>query len=340
MSEGSMHRAAQRDDRDERHHRHVQGERDNRDVLDGLSGREGQPGARRPRRLHRAVVCAAAVPVLFLAAGCSDSGSDSGGDAKATADSSGSSQGGDGGKSDGATESASPTVQAAAYAKLPEACAVLTKKTLGELVPEGVKSAKKASSDDPVTRAGCNWSSLDNNGVKGSQFRWLNVALLRFDSDANRGSGNAQAEAYFAKQVSDAKAVTGARNVKTEAVAQAGDQATLVRYDLKKKEGAFKQQTVVARVQNVVVTLDYNGAGLAGDKTPDADDLAKAAEKAVKEVVATVSSANGDGSSSGSSGSSGGSSASASPSKSASRSASKSPTASASSSASKTSSKS
>ena len=60
----------------------------------------------------------------------------------------------------------------------------------------------------------------------------------------------------------------------------------MVRYDLKKKEGTFKQQTVVARVENVVVTLDYNGAGLAGEKAPSADTLAKHAEKAAKEAVA------------------------------------------------------
>jgi hypothetical protein len=301
-----MHRAAQRDDRDERAHR---------DVQDGPSGGSGRYRARRSRRLNRAVVCAAALPVLLLAAGCSDSGSDSGGDAKATADSGGS----DGGKSDSgsasASVSASPTVRAAAYAKLPESCAVLTKKTLGGLVPKGVKSAKEGSSDDTSTRASCSWNSLDNNGVKGSQFRWLNVSLLRFESDVNRGSGDAQAQKYFTKQVKDATTVTGARNTRTEPVAKAGDEATLVRYDLKKKEGTFRQQTIVARTENVVVTLDYNGAGLAGDRTPSADDLAKAAEKAVKEVVAAVASSNGDAAADGGSGT-----ASASPSGNASRS--------------------
>jgi hypothetical protein len=315
-----MHRAAQRDDRDERAHR---------DVPDGPSGSGGRPRARRSRRLNRAAVCAAAVPVLLLAAGCSDSGSDSGGDAKATADSGGSEGGGSGSRS--ASASASPTVAAAAYAALPESCAVLTKKTLGGLVPEGVKSAKKGSSDDTTTRASCSWDSLDNNGVKGSQFRWLNVSLLRFESDVNRGSGNAQAQTYFAKQVKDATAVTGARNTRTEPVAKAGDQATLVRYDLKKKEGTFRQQTIVARTENVVVTLDYNGAGLAGDRTPSADDLAKAAEKAVKEVVAAVASANGDAAADGGSGT-----ASSSPSKGATGSTSKSPSASASKAAVKT----
>ncbi|CAM5530594.1 hypothetical protein SGRIM128S_05836 [Streptomyces griseomycini] len=68
-----------------------------------------------------------------------------------------------------------------------------------------------------------------------------------------------------------------------------------MRYDLKKKEGTFEQQTVVARVENVVVTLDYNGAGLAGDKTPDADDLMKDAKKAAEEAVAAVTGTSGEG---------------------------------------------
>jgi hypothetical protein len=163
--------------------------------------------------------------------------------------------------------------------------------------------------------------------VKGSQFRWLNVSLLRFDSDTARGTGEAQAHAYFAQQVKDAEAVDGAKNTKEVPLSGTGSEATAVRYDLSKKEGLFKQQTVVARVENVVVTLDYNGAGLAGDKTPDADDLTQAATKAVMEAVASVTKANG-GSASGSS------SSSASPSASASGSAGKSASASPSSSAS------
>jgi hypothetical protein len=172
---------------------------------------------------------------------------------------------------------------------------VLSKKSLTDLVPEGVKSGKAGATDDVATRASCHWSSLDNNGVKGSQFRWLNVSLLRFDSDTTRGSGENQAHAYYSRQAKDAQSVDGAKGARSEPVAGAGDEATAVRYDLKKKEGNFKQQTVVARVENVVVTLDYNGAGLAGEKTPDADDLTKAAEKAVKEVVESVKSANGQG---------------------------------------------
>ncbi len=242
----------------------------------------------RAKRLTRVLVCAAAVPVMLVAAGCSsDSGSDDGD--------------GGGGKaaSASATASPSPTVQAAAYRTLPEACGVLTKKTLKELAPKA-KSGKEGSSDDVASRASCSWSSLDNNGVKGSQFRWLNVSLLRFDSDTTRGPGDKLAEEYYDKQVREVQATPGAKGLSAQAVTGTGDEATAVRYDLKKKEGTFKQQTVVARVENVVVTLDYNGAGLAGDKTPDADALMADAKKAAKEAVLSVTRANGPGSASGS----------------------------------------
>ncbi|MFF0010896.1 DUF3558 family protein [Streptomyces sp. NPDC005374] len=258
MSEGTMQRRAERD-----------------------------RGARRAKRLHRVLVGAAAVPVMLIAAGCSsDSGSNSG--------SSAAGKGADGGASASASVSAAPTVQAAAYKSLPESCGVLSAKTLKSLVPEASKSGKKGTSE-AGTRGSCSWSSLDNNGVKGSQFRWLNVSLLRFESDTSRGTGEAQAQKYYQQQIQDAQSVAGAKGTKSQAVAGTGDVATLVRYDLKKKEGAFRQQTVVTRVENVVVTVDYNGAGLAGDKAPGADALAKLAEKAAKEVVTSVSAANGEG---------------------------------------------
>ncbi|MER5434902.1 DUF3558 domain-containing protein [Streptomyces sp. NPDC002588] len=298
MSEGTMQRRAQRDDQ--------------------LNQRAPRTGG-----LNRVLAAALAAPVMLFSAACSsDSGSDSSADSSAASSSADSAAGaGD------VAASASPTVQAAAYATLPGACKVLSKKTLTELVPKGTSSGKEGTSRDIGARASCSWSSLDNNGVKGSQFRWLNVSLLRFESDAASGDAESQAQTYYAKQVKAAQAVTDAKNAKTETVAGTGDETTLVRYDLKKKEGAFKQQTVVTRVENVVVTLDYNGAGLAGEKTPSADTLTAAAKKAAKEVVAAVRSANGEGGS--------GSSASAtspSPTKTASGSPSASPTKSASSS--------
>ncbi|OQD52858.1 DUF3558 domain-containing protein [Streptomyces phaeoluteigriseus] len=261
MSEGTMQRRAQRDDQ----------------------------RARRTMRtggLNRLLAAAAAVPVMLIAAGCS-SGSDSGSGDDAAARKSG-------GASASTSPSAEPTVQAAAYAALPEACGVLSKKTLTALVPKAPAKGKEGASSDTAARASCSWSSLDNNGVKGSQFRWLNVSLVRFETDA-ASSGEQQAQEYYAKQIQDVAATAGAKNAKSQAVAGTGDQATTVRYDLKKSEGAFKQQTVVSRVENVVVTVDYNGAGLAGEKTPDAAALVKSAELAAKEAVAAVQAANGEG---------------------------------------------
>ncbi|MGW4222869.1 DUF3558 domain-containing protein [Streptomyces bauhiniae] len=256
-----MQRAAQRDDRAQR--------------------------GPRATRLSRALVCAAAVPAVLITAACSSDSGDAPGKAGASAEPTA------GKGSQQPSAKPSPTVQASVFRKLPEPCKVLPKKTLGDLVPEADTDGKKGSSDEAANRSSCSWTSLDNNGVKGSQFRWLNVSLLRFDSDTSRGSGNDQAHAYYTRQVQDAKAASGAKNVKTEALGGTGDEATAVHYDLKKKEGAFKQQTVVARVENVVITLDYNGAGLAGDKTPDADDLTADAKKAAKEAVTAVASANG-----------------------------------------------
>ncbi|MEU1038339.1 DUF3558 domain-containing protein [Streptomyces sp. NPDC005551] len=260
------------------------------------------PRDQRVLRLPRILVCAAAVPVMLVAAGCS-SDSGSGDDAKQSA-----------GQSAKPSASASAdAIEPAAYAKLPEPCSVVSKKTLGDLVPEAGKSGREGKSDDLSVRGNCYWDSLDSNGVKGSQYRWLNVAMLRFDSDA-RGEGDKLAHDYYEKQVAGAQAVSGAKNTKSEPVSGTGDEATAVRYELKKKEGSFRQQTVVTRVENVVITLDYNGAGLAGDKAPDAAGLVKDAQKAAKEAVAAVAAANGDGDG-----------ASAAPSKSASKSASKSP---------------
>ncbi|MET9358628.1 DUF3558 family protein [Streptomyces sp. NPDC006617] len=254
MSEGTMQLRAQRDQRD--------------------------PQAKRAKRLTRVLVGAAAVPVMLVAAGCSsDSGSEDGKD-KAAEESAASK-----------SASPSPTVKAAAYGKLPQPCSVVTKKTLDDLVPKG-DSGKEGSSNDTTTRASCSWDSLDDNGVKGSQFRWLSVSMLRFESDVTRGEGEKLAHAYYLKQLKDAQAAEGAKSLKTTPVSRTGNEASVVSYDLKKKEGTFKQQTVVTRAENVVVTVDFNGAGLAGDKTPDADDLVKDAQKAAKEAVAAVMKAN------------------------------------------------
>ncbi|MEI5102295.1 DUF3558 domain-containing protein [Streptomyces sp. PmtG] len=247
-----------------------------------------RPAQRQRQRLTRVLVGAAAAPVILFASACSGDDSGSGSDdAKKDAGSkpSASASAGSGGEA--------ATVEKAVFAKLPEPCRTVTKKTLDDLVPAAKdKTGKTGTSDDVSTRGNCTWESLDDNGVDGSQFRWLRVSLNRFESDSSLGSGEKRARTNFAKQVSDAQAVKGAHGVKTTPVPGTGDQATLVSYGVKKDKENFRQQTLVARVENAVVTVDYNGAGLAGDEQPDAAALGKDTQKAAKEAVAAVTAAN------------------------------------------------
>ncbi|WP_217182123.1 hypothetical protein [Streptomyces sp. AC495_CC817] len=260
-------------------------------------GRRGRPGR------ARVLAGAAVVPVMLLAVGCSsDSGSDGASGDETPA-----------GAKQSVEESATPEVVAAKYATLPDACEVFPAKTLKSLVPQGVKSGKAINKAEANVSGDCRWISLDNNGVDGSQYRWLSVSLHLLASDEANGPGEDRAAKALESKVTAAKAVDGAKNVKTEPATGLGDQATVVKYDLKKDGDTFKQQTVVVRTENVVITLDYNGAGLAGEKTPDAAALLKSAKSAAEDVVEAVEDAN-DGSDASSSPSS-----SPSPSKSASK---------------------
>ncbi|MFD0198837.1 DUF3558 family protein [Streptomyces albidoflavus] len=231
------------------------------------------------QRLTRILACAA-VPVMLVAAGCSSDDSSGGKDAQQD-------------KPASSSAASAPAVEKAAYATLPEACSTLSKKTLKDLVPDADSlKGKTGKSDDTASRATCSWNSLDNKGVDGSQFRWLHVSLMRFDSDEALGSGAKRAKKYYAKQIADAKATEDAKKVAAESVSGTGDAATVVSYELKKKEGTFKQQSLVTRVENVVVTVDYNGAGLAGQSSPKTEGLVEDATKAGKEAVAAVTKAN------------------------------------------------
>ena len=238
-------------------------------------------GHERPGR-SRALVGAAVVPVMLLAVGCSsDSGSDSASGDETPA-----------GAEQSVKESPTPEIVAAKYAKLPDACEVFPDKTLKSLVPEGVKSGKAINKAEADVTGDCRWISLDNNGVDGSQYRWLSVSLHLLPSDAANGPGEDRAAKALESKVTAAKAVDGAKNVKTEPATGLGDQATVVTYDLKKDGDTFKQQTIVVRTANVVITLDYNGAGLAGEKTPDAAALLKSAKSAAEDAVEAIEDAN------------------------------------------------
>ncbi|MFF9351447.1 DUF3558 domain-containing protein [Streptomyces sp. NPDC014734] len=231
-------------------------------------------------RLTRILACAA-VPVMLVVAGCS---SDSG----------------DGDKKDSASSSSSAApdakkteadVEPAKFTRLPDPCKAIGAKTVTDLVPKAkAKAGTPTKSSDTSARAGCSWNGLDDKGVKGSQYRWLDVGFTRFESDQALGSGAERAQQDFTKQVGKAKAAEGAKKVAETSLTGIGDQATTITYDLTKTGEDFKYATIVTRTANVVVTLTYNGAGYAGAKTPSADDILKGAQKAVKETVASVAS--------------------------------------------------
>ncbi|MEW2484852.1 DUF3558 family protein [Streptomyces sp. NPDC048411] len=237
-------------------------------------------------RLTRILACAA-VPVMLVVAGCS---SDSGSKEKSGSSSSSSSTPSAQNPSAQKTEA---TVEPAKFAELPDPCAAISAKTITSLVPKAKsKAGSPARSSDTSARAGCSWNGLDDNGVKGSQYRWLDVGFTRFESDQALGSGAKRAQEDLANQVAKSKAAEGAKKVVEAPVSGIGDQATMVTYDLTKTKEDFKYATVVARTGNVVITLTYNGAGYAGAKTPSGDDILKGAEKAAKESVTAVTHAN------------------------------------------------
>ncbi|MEV6318791.1 DUF3558 domain-containing protein [Streptomyces sp. NPDC051776] len=226
--------------------------------------------AQRPTpRLARLLACAAVVPVMFVA-GCSlgsDDSKDSASDGKASK-----------------SAESTPTVAPAKYAKLPRPCDAFDKKTIKDLVPKAKnKSGSEGKSADLESRSSCSW-----NGLDGFQYRWLDVSFQRFESDTSLGSGSERAQDYFTKQVAGAKSVKGAKKLKAVTAAGLGDQATTIGYDLKKDREDFKNQTVVARTANVVVTVNYNGTGYEDAKTPKAEEMLKDAKRAAEEAVKAV----------------------------------------------------
>ncbi|MFI1969360.1 hypothetical protein BLA24_04215 [Streptomyces cinnamoneus] len=230
-------------------------------------------------RLARILACAA-VPVMLVATGCSSD--DSGGKKKESAK---------------PTQSAKPTstasVKPAAYGKLPEVCKTLSEKTVDKLVPKAEKKEGKAlPSTDTNDSASCFWSGLNDEDVKDLQFRSLTVSLKRFPSDPTLGSGEKRAQDFAAQQTTKAATQDGAKDAKTEKAGDVGDDASVVSTQTKKDDNDFTNETVVARSQNVVVSVKYSGAGYEGAKSPNADDMKKDAQEAAKEVVAAVANAN------------------------------------------------
>ncbi|MEU3406858.1 DUF3558 family protein [Streptomyces sp. NPDC006670] len=261
-------------------------------------------------RLTRVLACAA-VPVILTVAGCSS-------------DSGKSSSGSDSGKKSSSSSSSKPgtkgstALEKVAYEKLPDPCKAVSAKTIESLVHDAKdKNGTAAKSNDLANRASCSWNGLETDGTKGSQYRWLSVSLVRYDSHASLGSGNKRAEEQYNKQIELAKTTKDAHDVKVEKTDGVGDQGTSVVYGVK-KDVDFFNTTIVARTQNVVVTLDFNGAAYEGAGAPDQGKMLQDAIAAAKEVVTSVANGGNDQAPSGAESPSASASASASPSGSAS----------------------
>ncbi|WP_369144856.1 DUF3558 domain-containing protein [Streptomyces sp. R44] len=238
-------------------------------------------------RLSRILACAA-VPVMLVAAGCSSDSGDSG------------KKEGGGQDKTSASASAAPsasqstkTVEPARFAKLPEVCKAISAKTTAALVPKAkTKNGTPAPSSDLTSRGGCSWNGLDDKGVKGSQYRWLDVSFYRYDSDAALGSGQERAQENFAKELAKVQGTEGAKNLRTFEASGVGDEAKTVTYQLRKTDADFVYASIVARTGNVLVLLSYNGAGYAGAAKPSDRTIAEGALSAAKEAVAAVAAAN------------------------------------------------
>ncbi|TDC21535.1 DUF3558 domain-containing protein [Streptomyces sp. 8K308] len=232
-----------------------------------------RPASRRPAsRFAVRALALAALPVL-LVTGCSSS-SDSSDDATR----------------DNEPESVAPTPEPVRFEGLPEPCQTIGQDTIGEVVPQAdPESGETLSSSDTSTSAACLWSGLDD-----FQFRSLTVALRRFDSDLSLGSGDERATAYVQQMVDEITGDDANRDVESAELAETGDAATSIAYTVTKTgeededEQDYRQQRVVSRVGNVVLTLDYSGAGFEGDDMPSADSVREAAETAAREAVAAV----------------------------------------------------
>ena len=210
-----------------------------------------------------------AVPAL-LVAGCS---SDSGGGSSSSAPS-----------DDGGKASAAPVK----FTELPDACKTVSRDTVKKLTPKTDNaSGKRIGSGNTKDSGSCLWSGLDK-----FDYRQLTVSLKRFESDASRGSGNELAGTFLTQQADAIKSDKSHKELKSSPAGGIGDKATSFSYKVEKNDGKksedFREHRIVARSANVVVTVDYAGAGFESGKTPGADDLKKNAEKAAKEALASL----------------------------------------------------
>lgn len=174
---------------------------------------------------------------------------------------------------------------AAKYATLPPPCKAVTAATVSALVPKAKSPAGTADkSGDLQTRGGCSWTG---NGTDGYQYRWLSVTLQRYPDDPQLGAGDDQARKRYTQQLQDLrKAGT------TGVVTGLGDEASQVSGWETVAKVTSQNDTVVAVSGNVVVLVEYDGAGLEGKKNPSRSVVQSGAQRAAKDALAAVAAAN------------------------------------------------
>ncbi|MDB1087895.1 DUF3558 domain-containing protein [Streptomyces sp. ACA25] len=211
----------------------------------------------------------AVVPVL-LVAGCS---SDSGGGTPE-------------GDSVAVTD---PTPEPVRFSALPEPCSTVGADTIGDVVPEAEDEDGEALDSTDLERAGtCLWSGLD-----GYDFRSLTVAMRRFDSDLSIGSGDERAAEYLRQTAEEVTGDGESQDVEEAGLEGLGDEATTISYLVVKENSEsesrdYRQQRVVIRVDNVVVTVDHTGTGFEDGEAPDAESVRENAEQVAREVVTAL----------------------------------------------------
>ncbi|MCC3768092.1 hypothetical protein [Streptomyces sp. UNOC14_S4] len=239
-------------------------------------------------RLARILACAA-VPVMLVATGCS--GDDNG--SKKSSSSSAPSH-------SAASPGASAPAKAATLAKLPEVCKAVDEKTIDKVVPKAAKKeGETLPATSPMDSASCFWAGLDKDDPKNLQYRSLTLSLKRFSADPTLGSGEKLAANYLNQRVTKAVTEDNAKEgAKPEKIGDIGNEAQGVSTDYRKAategggEDDYRNAFVVTRVDNVVITVKYTGAGYEGAKNPDAGDLMKNAQDIAKEAVTSVQNAN------------------------------------------------
>ncbi|MCH0563382.1 MULTISPECIES: hypothetical protein [unclassified Streptomyces] len=170
-----------------------------------------------------------------------------------------------------ATQSPSaPSASAASktYTTAPAPCQGVGEKTVGTLVPGAKTAGKEIPSTDRTTRRTCTW-----NALKGYDYRWLDVTFDITDSAD-------YAHRSYLDRITE-KSGGGA-------VPGLGDEA----YSVVNLTTEDKQQTregvVIARADNALVVVTYNGSDFESKKAPGTDEINKGAIKAAKEAVAAL----------------------------------------------------